>query len=172
MIGVDTLYFWSWAQYASCISTLKVGCRQSIVQLRLGSACHLGIGIYTLVSVRGGWAVCKTARCHDWWRHCLPLVMESIHILQKYVESRMQTAYHSAASEKCLRGECVGRGKRWLWMCVDGRLGAPGHENTMQALTNGVQSGYQWSLKEHRIDTPAAITMHTYLTESKCINLL
>ena len=35
MIGVDAFYFWLWEQYASCMSTLKVGCRQSIIQLRL-----------------------------------------------------------------------------------------------------------------------------------------
>ena len=31
-------------------------------------------------------------------------------------------------------------------------------------------SGYQGSTKEHSIDTPAAITMHTYKTETKCMN--
>ena len=92
-------------------STLKFGCRQSIISLGLGRACRLGTSIVTPVSVQGGWAVCKTARCHDWWRHCLSLVMESIHILQKYVESRMQTAYHSAAPGQCSRGRCLGRGR-------------------------------------------------------------
>ena len=49
--------------------------------------------------------------------------------------------YHSAAPEQYLKGKCMGRGKRWLWMCVSGRLGALGHENTMHALTNGVHQG-------------------------------
>ena len=67
--------------------------------------------------------------------------MEAIRILYKHVESRMQTAYHPAALEQCLRGKCLGRGKSWLWMCVDGRLGATGFENTMHALINGVHQG-------------------------------
>ena len=95
--------------------------------------------------------------------------MESIHILQKYVESRMQTAYHSAAPEQCLRGRSLGRGKRWLWMCVGGRLGALTHENTMHALTKWRSSGYQRSLKEHSIDTLAAITMYTLHIKIRCM---
>ena len=47
----------------------------------------------------GDRAVCKIARCHDWWRHYLPLVMDTIHILYQYFESRMQTVYHSTAPE-------------------------------------------------------------------------
>ena len=109
MIGVDFFYFWSWKQYASCISTLKVGCRQPISRLRLMNVQENMVSERERVvdiSVKQGsdwiWTVCKIARCHGWWRHCLPLIMESIHILQKYVESRMQTVYHSIAFGKNL----------------------------------------------------------------------
>ena len=93
MIGLDAFYFWSWKQYASCISTLKVGCRQYISQFRLMnvqedmvSAVERVVDLLVGRESDWSWTVCKTARCHGWSRSYLLLVMEAIRVLYSTLE--------------------------------------------------------------------------------------
>ena len=85
----------------------------------------------------------------------LPLVMGSTSILYQHVESRMQTAYTSVSD--VLERIVAMKGKE---LGLSGCFGVLRYEHAMRVITIKVFRGVSGLVNEHRIDTPAAITIH------------